>query len=81
MISRLLNVYVRQRSGPASSVHKSDPDKSREILFQFVRTHRSTDMESCNTGLASQAILDKIDKLRELNVKSIGLPQVSILYI
>jgi hypothetical protein len=27
------------------------------------------------TGMTNQALLDKIDKLRELNVNSIGLPQ------
>jgi hypothetical protein len=29
-----------------------------------------------HTGLTNQALLDKIDKLRELNVKSLQLPQV-----
>lgn len=33
-------------------------------------------MESNPTGLASQALLNNIDQVRELNVKSIELPQV-----
>jgi hypothetical protein len=36
----------------------------------------SSSMESNPSGLANQALLDKIDQLRELNVQSIELPQV-----
>jgi hypothetical protein len=38
--------------------------------------HTSSSMESNPSGLANQALLDKIDQLRELNVQSIELPQV-----
>jgi hypothetical protein len=33
--------------------------------------------ESSRFGLASQNLLNKVDKLRELNIKAIQLPQVS----
>ncbi|KAF2029777.1 hypothetical protein EK21DRAFT_66999 [Setomelanomma holmii] len=36
-------------------------------------------MESKSSGLANQALLDKIDQLRELNVQSIELTQLVVL--
>ncbi|KAH8707606.1 interferon-induced GTP-binding protein Mx2 [Phaeosphaeriaceae sp. PMI808] len=36
-------------------------------------------MEATQSGLANRAILDKIDRLRELNIKSIELPQLVVL--
>lgn len=67
---------IRRGSSPLSGpfTHNSTlpPHYS---LRPFIR------MESNPSGLTSQALLNKIDQLRELDVKSIELPQVQAHWI
>jgi hypothetical protein len=63
-----------------SRVRRFQTSTERVHVHSSSRTRHSTPRPSTmdgygKTGMTNQALLDKIDKLRELNVNSIGLPQ------